>query len=744
MNKRLLIGVVTAECHIDFQSETLKGIVSQAFKSNCDIAVISSFHNFFAESRHKNCEKEIFRMILSDRFDGFLYDRNTFYGEKIRGFIDELLEKSGKPVMLLDSGDHRKFESTAIDDCSAFEEITDHLIEVHGFRKIYCLTGPKKQFVSEERLNGFRLSMKKHGVPIGRESCIYGDFWVNAARELAADIIAGRIPRPEAVICGNDHSAISLTAALTEGGIRVPEDIAVTGYDDSAEGRSFSPSITSFRRPNFQLGAEAFRRLYRIITGRICIRVGSENVSLRLGESCGCGCPPSETKKESRRSVMKSRYMADILHGDMLFDISAAETPEKFADRLDNYTYCLYKMRRIFVCLTKDFLEGSDELAFDVNSVMKPILRKTFLRREYDGCGYFKASELLPIFTEERSRPVAYFITALHCNDRFFGYSAVSFGKESIAFDEPYCHWTSFVNSALDRLRLTCTMEREVSSAYKLAYCDGRTGLPNRCGIERQVAEKFSRTGQLSFIRIQVSGIEKLYYSGGDSEVFRVTDEFAGLIRQCVREGELFGLWDSGVFAVVTDRQNREKELFTELSASVGKSALKCGEGCDAAFNVGVHTQIWDGVPDSGLAMQRAAINKVYGYTGGGAGSDPQFERLCRLRERIAENPELPWNIGEIANELFLSKSYLQKIYKTHFGKGIIEEMIAFRMDKARSLLAKTDLTVTEIARVCGYSTYNYFVRQFKSHVGVSPNDYRSRKEIIASMPEIIRDAFDF
>ena len=77
--------------------------------------------------------------------------------------------------------------------------------------------------------------------------------------------------KPEAVVCGNDTMAYKLIEELEKGGIRVPEDMAVTGYDgidDGIEHNSrLSVPLTSYRRDNFQLGADCMRRLYRYITG---------------------------------------------------------------------------------------------------------------------------------------------------------------------------------------------------------------------------------------------------------------------------------------------------------------------------------------------------------------------------------------------------------------------------------------------------------------------------------------------
>ena len=60
MSRRILIGVIVADCHIDFQCEILRGIITQAYKGNCDVAVISPLHNFSINSVHKDAEKTIF------------------------------------------------------------------------------------------------------------------------------------------------------------------------------------------------------------------------------------------------------------------------------------------------------------------------------------------------------------------------------------------------------------------------------------------------------------------------------------------------------------------------------------------------------------------------------------------------------------------------------------------------------------------------------------------------------------
>ncbi|MCM1133240.1 MAG: substrate-binding domain-containing protein [Ruminococcus flavefaciens] len=729
MKKRLLIGVIITSCHVDFQEEILKGIITQAFKNNCNIAVLSSLHNFSLDTVQKQNDRKIFELIMSDKFDGFLYERNTFYNEKIVNYIDELLERSGKPVMLLDSADHKRFESTAIDDCSAFEKITDHLIDVHGLNKIYCLTGPKNLFVSEERLNGFKNSMKNHGLYYDRRCCIYGDFWENSAKLLAERIISGEIDRPEAVVCGNDHSAMALIENLAKGGIRVPEDIAVTGYDNTVAAKNYVPSITTFNRPNFQLGAESFRRLYRIITGKICTKVHNNDGGIIFGNSCGCCQKISANKKLQRRNKINERLESDILNRDMIFDISDTGSPAEFADRLDNYTYYIYKLKRLEIYLTRKYIELDDRLTFENGDEVRAVLSKSSVKRESISGEYFSSSEIIPAFSENLPYPVAYYIAPLHYNTNFFGYSAVSFGKEPMSFSQLYIYWINSVSISLESLRIKSVFNNIHKNISLAMIHDENTGLPNRKGLENKLYDMIrAHSGKgisADFLRIQLIGLNKIYFQSGEPKCLKITACFADFLREMLEGDEICGLWDSDTFCIITSC-GRSDEIISGLLKKIKKTQFSSGENCNIDFIAGIYSQEINMGLNLSNAMHKASVNRIFNYNISENNVNPQFEKLCMLRGRIMKNPELSWNIEEIAENLYLSKSYLQKIYKSYFGKSIIEEMIEFRIEKAKGLLSDTNLTVTEIARECGYSSYNYFVRQFKTAEGVSPTEYRA------------------
>ena len=109
---------------------------------------------------------------------------------------------------------------------------------------------------------------------------------------------------------------------------------------------------------------------------------------------------------------------------------------------------------------------------------------------------------------------------------------------------------------------------------------------------------------------------------------------------------------------------------------------------------------------------------------------NPKKLRLCNsaltmLRSDIMRNPGKKRNIDETAAALGISRSGLQHSYKKMFGTSIKEDLISARTEKAKGLLAKSNLTVKEVAYACGYSNEYHFIRQFENRTGKRPSEYR-------------------
>ena len=113
-------------------------------------------------------------------------------------------------------------------------------------------------------------------------------------------LLAGDLPA-DALVCGNDELALAVMARLTDGGVDVPEDIAIVGWDDVMTARYVRPGLTTVRQPVQELGALAADRLHDLVSGAAPSaerRVLATQVVIRSS----CGCPPGHLRRVATRS----------------------------------------------------------------------------------------------------------------------------------------------------------------------------------------------------------------------------------------------------------------------------------------------------------------------------------------------------------------------------------------------------------------------------------------------------------
>ncbi|MGC9443027.1 LacI family DNA-binding transcriptional regulator [Streptomyces sp. WG5] len=144
-------------------------------------------------------------------------------------------------------------------------EATAHLLDL-GHRRIALVTGPPDHLYSRARIAGYRSAMAAAGVDVSPELMRHGTYERASGAEQVRALIALPGPPTALFIC-SDHMAIGGYEALTEAGLRVPDDVSVVGFDDLPEARWVSPALTTVRQPLKEMGGSALRTLLRLING---------------------------------------------------------------------------------------------------------------------------------------------------------------------------------------------------------------------------------------------------------------------------------------------------------------------------------------------------------------------------------------------------------------------------------------------------------------------------------------------
>ena len=183
MNRKKLFAVVTARASASEQRSLLEGIISQAFDMDTDVAVISNIYNASEYNDFITHENSIYDRIVSERPDGMIFTDDAFMYGKLRKNVLDKISSAGKPCVSIGSGE-TGYDTVNSDSVEDIKRITDHLIEVHGFKEIDFLTGPEDSEDSQIRISGYRRSLEEHDIEFDSRRVIYGDFWTGSGETI--------------------------------------------------------------------------------------------------------------------------------------------------------------------------------------------------------------------------------------------------------------------------------------------------------------------------------------------------------------------------------------------------------------------------------------------------------------------------------------------------------------------------------------------------------------------------------
>jgi DNA-binding LacI/PurR family transcriptional regulator len=207
-------------------------------------------------------DPSLLKPLLENRADGaFLF----LSGEpELRRWYVSKLSDLGFPFVLLEPTEQPGVMTVCAADRDGAREMTEHLIGA-GHTRIAFLTSAVSWPMLEQRLLGYHEALERAGL---RPMVFSGGTWTPASgAALGSRIMDGR-RRPTAMMCGNDLLALGVIRSVREHGLRVPEDVAVTGFDDFHFAEFTDPPLTTVRIPGYDIGRAAGQALVDVLEGR--------------------------------------------------------------------------------------------------------------------------------------------------------------------------------------------------------------------------------------------------------------------------------------------------------------------------------------------------------------------------------------------------------------------------------------------------------------------------------------------
>jgi DNA-binding LacI/PurR family transcriptional regulator len=199
----------------------------------------------------------------------------------------ESLVATGLPVVLIGNFPYLPGAiSVGIDDVAASRRITEHLLETHGRTRLAHVTGPLDHQTGIDRRAGFLAAMTEHGAS-DKAIVIDGDFSEDSGARAVENLIASGADF-DGIVFANDDMAFGGLTALKKHGLRVPDDVAIVGFDDFGLSRLTTPGITTIHVPADEMARIATERLFELIAGKSDgVAQEHEAVALVERESCG-------------------------------------------------------------------------------------------------------------------------------------------------------------------------------------------------------------------------------------------------------------------------------------------------------------------------------------------------------------------------------------------------------------------------------------------------------------------------
>ncbi len=229
----------------------------------------------------------LYDLAKPNQFDGLLLTADVAYGAKpedLKAFAESL---QGIPTVTQSV----ELEGASLfipDNTEGMRAAVRHLIEEHSYKRIAFIRGIEGQLDAKQRFQAYKDELSAHNLRFDEDLVVDGDYTNEGGRAAIRILLDERRLRFQAVVAANDSMAFGALDALQQRGLRVPDDVAVTGFDDLREAQATGVPLTTVRQSFYTAGRHALEALLKRINGDTLPRMTVTPTQLLIRWSCGC------------------------------------------------------------------------------------------------------------------------------------------------------------------------------------------------------------------------------------------------------------------------------------------------------------------------------------------------------------------------------------------------------------------------------------------------------------------------
>jgi len=250
-----MIGVITAGLRYVGVSQTLDGITDQCEEAGYAL-LLKELPRYDTPTIIPIIEK-----LMAHQVEGIIFSAPEL-NENIK-ITQSQLPPSCPPIIFLKCQPNPNYTTISVDNQGGARKAVEHLLSV-GRREVGLVTGPLEWLEARQRKQGWEAALRNHGIPVSDSKWTRGN-WSSSSGEAAFAELIQKYPQMNAVFMSNDQMAIGALHYCSRHNIRVPEDIAVIGFDNLTESAYAIPALTSVTHPLRQMGTLAVDTLLEMM-----------------------------------------------------------------------------------------------------------------------------------------------------------------------------------------------------------------------------------------------------------------------------------------------------------------------------------------------------------------------------------------------------------------------------------------------------------------------------------------------
>lgn len=275
MNKTKTIGLIIPDISNPYYPSIVRGVEDSAQDLGYTVIIANVYRSRERTLKYLNVLRE-------KRVDGIIFTG----GGVVKDAVEEkFFDHKYMSAVVIGKSCNAKLPSVQVNNVQASREACDYLLAL-GRKKIVTITGPKDSTTSIDRLEGYRQALLGRGIKPVADWIIQGNFEFESGYHAVDYFPKIEENEPIAVFAHNDMMAIGAIKALREKGLRVPEDVAVIGFDNIPLTSFVVPLLSTVTVPVYELGRTAMRILSDLQLGHEVSRITTLPTKLMLRQSC--------------------------------------------------------------------------------------------------------------------------------------------------------------------------------------------------------------------------------------------------------------------------------------------------------------------------------------------------------------------------------------------------------------------------------------------------------------------------